>query len=92
MHGKAYLGSEEKNKLKAHERLQKVMEGQIDGVHEQMFQKQALKIENGDDPVEVKKWSLGIEMQLEQFQEAAVSGNCRRCERDGEKQARGGIT
>ena len=60
-----------KNELKALERLQKAMEGQIDGVHEQMFQIQALRIENGDDPVEVREWSLEIERQLEEFQETA---------------------
>ena len=39
---------QEKNELKAAERLQKALEQQIDSVHEQMVEIQALKIENGD--------------------------------------------
>ena len=46
----------EKKELKALERLQKVLEEQIDNVRKQIVQ--ALRIEKGDEPGEVRKWSL----------------------------------
>lgn len=51
------------------ERLQKVLEEHIDGVHEQNVKIQALRFEKGDDPDEVRKWTLEIEEQLAEFQE-----------------------
>ena len=52
------LRIQEKNELKVAERLQKALEQQIDSLHEQMVEIQALKIEKGDQPDDVHKWSL----------------------------------
>ena len=60
---------QEKNELKAAERLQKALEQQIDSVHEQMVEIQALKIENGDQPDDVRKWSLEIEKQVAEYEQ-----------------------
>jgi len=51
------------------ERLQKAMEQQIDHVHEQMVQTQALKIEKGDQPDNVRKWSMEIEKQVPEYKQ-----------------------
>ena len=59
---------QEKNELKAAERLQKALVQQIDSVHEQMVEIQALKIENGDQPDDVRKWSLEIENQVAEYE------------------------
>ena len=60
---------QEKNELKAAERLQKAVEQQIDSVHEQMVEIQALKIGNGDQPDDVRKWSLEIEKQVTEYEQ-----------------------
>ena len=60
---------QEKNELKAAERLQKALEQQIDSVHEQMVEIQALKIGNGDQPDDVRKWSLEIEKQVAEYEQ-----------------------
>ena len=60
---------QEKNELKAAERLQKAVEQQIDSVHEQMVEIQALKIGNGDQPDDVRKWSLEIEKQVAEYEQ-----------------------
>ena len=60
---------QEKNELKAAERLQKALEQQIDSVHEQMVEIQALKIENGDQSDDVRKWSLEIEKQVAEYEQ-----------------------
>jgi len=41
----------EKKELKALKQLQRVLEEQIDSVHEEMVEIQALRIEQGDDPI-----------------------------------------
>ena len=64
---------QEKNELKAAERFQKALEQQIDSVHEQMVEIQALKIENGDQPDEVCKWSLKIERQVAEYEQVTMS-------------------
>ena len=51
----------EKKELKGLERLQKDLKKQLDGVHEQKVQIQALKIEQGDDLNDVREWTLEIE-------------------------------
>ena len=61
----------EKKELKALERLQKDLEKQLDGVHEQKVQIQALKIEQGDDPNDVREWTLEIEGQVDVFEKLA---------------------
>ena len=58
----------EKKELKALERLQKDLEKQLDGVHEQKVQIQALKIEQGDDLNDVREWTLEIEGQVDVFE------------------------
>ena len=47
------------------------MEKQLDGVHEQKVQIQALKIEQGDDPNDVREWTLEIEGQVDVFEKLA---------------------
>lgn len=59
----------EKTELKALERLQRVLEEQIDSVHEQMVEIQVLRIEKGDEPGDVRKWSLEIEQQVAEYGE-----------------------
>ena len=54
---------------KATERLQKTLEKQIDSVHEQMVEIQALRIEKGEEPNDVRKWSLEIEKQVAEYEE-----------------------
>ena len=46
---------QEKKALKATERLQKTLEKQIDSVLEQMVEIQALRIEKGEEPNDVRK-------------------------------------
>ena len=60
---------QEKNELKAAERLQKALEQQIDSVHGQMVEIQALKIGNGDQPDDIRKWSLEIEKQVAEYEQ-----------------------
>ena len=60
---------QEKNELKAAERLQKALEQQIESVHEQMVEIQALKMEKGDQPDDVRKWSLEIEKQDAEYEQ-----------------------
>ena len=60
---------QEKKDLKATERLQKTLEKQIDSVHEQMVEIQALRIEKGEEPNDVRKWSLEIEKQVAEYGE-----------------------
>ena len=60
---------QEKKDLKATERLQKTLEKQIDSVHEQMVEIQALRIEKGEEPNDVRKWSLKIEKQVADYEE-----------------------
>ena len=59
----------ERKELKALERLQRVLEEQIDSAHEQMVEIQALRIEKGDEPGDVRKWSLEIEQQVAEYEE-----------------------
>ena len=59
----------EKNAIKAAERLQRALEQQIGSVHERMVEIQALKIEKGDQPDDVRKWSLEIEKQCAEYQQ-----------------------
>lgn len=59
----------EKTELKALERLQRVLEEQIDSVHGQMVEIQVLRIEKGDEPGDVRKWSLEIEQQVAEYGE-----------------------
>ena len=61
----------EKKELKALERFQKDLEKQLDGVHEQKVQIQALKIEQGDDLNDVREWTLEIEGQVDVFEKLA---------------------
>lgn len=63
------LRIQEKNKLKVAERLQKALEQQIDSLHEQMVEIQALKIEKGDQPDDVRKWSLEMEKQVTEYKQ-----------------------
>ena len=88
----------EKKELKALERLQKDLEKQLDGVHEQKVQIQALKIEQGDDPNDVREWTLEIEGQVDVFEKLAdnvsrgkesTRGGFTRIERRGGKERRG---
>ena len=58
---------QEKKDLKTTERLQKTLEKQIDSVHEQMVEIQALRIEKGEEPDDVRKWSLEIEKQVAEY-------------------------
>ena len=60
---------QEKNELKAAERLERALEEQMDSVHEQMMQVKALRIEKGDEPDVIRKWSLEMENQLAKFEE-----------------------
>ena len=76
----------EKKELKALERLQKDLEKQLDGVHEQKVQIQALKIEQGDYPNDVREWTLEIEGQVDVFEKLA--DNVSR----GKESTRGGFT
>ena len=57
----------EKNELKALERLRKVLEEQIDNVHEQKVQIQAMRFEKGDQPEEIRKWTREIEEEVAEF-------------------------
>ena len=59
----------EKNAIKAAEGLQRALEQQIGSVHERMVEIQALKIEKGDQPDDVRKWSLEIEKQGAEYQQ-----------------------
>lgn len=63
------LRIQEKNELKVAERLQKALEQQIDSLHEQMVEIQALKIEKGDQPDDVRKWSLEMEKQVAEYKQ-----------------------
>ena len=49
--------------------MQKALEQQIDSVHEQMVEIQALIIEKGDQPNDVGKWSLDIEKQVIEYEQ-----------------------
>ena len=60
---------QEKKDLKATERLQKTLKKQIDSVLEQMVEMQALRIEKGEEPNDVRKWSLEIEKQVAEYEE-----------------------
>ena len=60
---------QEKKDLKATERLQKTLEKQIDSVHEQMVEIQALRIEKGEEPNDVRNWSLEIKKQVAEYEE-----------------------
>ena len=62
---------QEKKDLKATEQLQKTLEKQIDSVHEKMVEihVQALRIEKGEEPNNVRKWSLEIEKQVAEYEE-----------------------
>ena len=60
---------QEKKDLKATEQLQKTLEKQIDSVHEKMVEIQALRIEKGEEPNNVRKWSLEIEKQVAEYEE-----------------------
>ena len=51
--------------------MQKDLEKQLDGVHEQKVQIQALKIEQGDVPNDVREWTLEIEGQVDVFEKLA---------------------
>ena len=62
---------QEKNELKAAERLQKGLEQQIDSVHEQMVEIEALKIENGEQPDDVRKWSVQVEKQVAEYEQVS---------------------
>ena len=57
----------DKKELKPLERLQKALEEQIDSVHEQKVQIQALRIEKGDEPDDVRKWTVEMEEQVAEF-------------------------
>ena len=60
---------QERKDLKATERLQKTLEKQINSVHEQMVEIQALRIEKGEELNDVRKWSLEIEKQVAEYKE-----------------------
>ena len=49
--------------------MQKTLEKQIDSVHEQMVEIQALRIEKGEEPNDVRNWSLEIEKQVAEYEE-----------------------
>ena len=51
----------EKNELKALECLRKVLEEQIDSVHKQKVEMQAMQFEKGDEPPQIRKWTHEIE-------------------------------
>ena len=51
------------------ERLQRTLEKQIDSDHEQMVEIQALRIEKGEEPNDVRNWSLEIEKQVAEYEE-----------------------
>ena len=57
----------EKNELRALERLQKGLEEQIDSIHEQKMQIQAMRFEEGDEPEEIRKWILEVEEEVAEF-------------------------
>ena len=59
--------------LKPLERLQKALEEQIDSVHEQKVQIQALRIEKGDQPDDVRKWTVEMEEQVAEFEKITDS-------------------
>ena len=44
--------------------MQKTLEKQIDSIHEQKVEIQALRIEKGEELNNVRKWSLEIEKQV----------------------------
>ena len=60
---------QEKKDLKATERLEKTLEKQLDSVHEQTVEIQALRIEKGKEPNDVRKWSLEIEKRVAEYEE-----------------------
>ena len=55
--------------MKATERLQETLEKQIDSVHEQMVEIQALRIGKGEELNDVHKWRLEIEKQVAEYEE-----------------------
>ena len=63
----------DKKELKPLERLQKALEEQIDSVHEQKVQIQALRIEKGDEPDDVRKWTFEMEEQVAEFEKITDS-------------------
>ena len=63
----------DKKELKPLERLQKALEEQIDSVHEQKVQIQALRIEKGDEPDDVRKWTVEMEEQVAEFEKITDS-------------------
>ena len=54
----------EKKSLKAMERHLKVFENKIEESHELRARVQEFRIENGDEPEEIRKWSLEIENEI----------------------------
>ena len=63
----------DKKELKPLERLQKALEEQIDSVHKQKVQIQALRIEKGDEPDDVRKWTVEMEEQVAEFEKITDS-------------------
>ena len=63
----------DKKELKPLERLQKALEEQIDSIHEQKVQIQALRIEKGDEPDDVRKWTVEMEEQVAEFKKITNS-------------------
>lgn len=60
----------EKNDLRSLERHEKVFGDLIDDVHEQKVLVQTTRIEEGDNPDEVKQWTLNIEEKIAEFEGA----------------------
>ena len=57
-----------------------MLEEQIDSVHKQMVEVQALRIGEGDEPSDVRKWSLEIEKQVAEYEE--ITHGVRRAVKD----------
>ena len=61
------------------------MEEQIDSVHKQIVEVQALRIGEGDEPGDVRKWSLKIEKQVAEYEE--ITHGVRRAVKDLREEA-----
>ena len=62
-----------------------MLEEQIDSVHKQMVEVQALRIGEGNEPGDVRKWSLEIEKQVAEYEE--ITHGVRRAVKDLREEA-----
>ena len=59
----------EKKSLKAMERHLKVFKNMIEESHELRARVHEFRIKNGDEPEEIRKWSLGIESEIADYED-----------------------